>query len=106
MGSAPVHLDVMRRTTHPGRTRPRDPAERYSLRRTLAVTAVLATAVVVGTLAVLHPTAAFVAAAAAAGLAVLARPATRALRHRLRDRRREGRSREVCVPATGVCVEA
>jgi len=52
-------------------------------------------------MAVLYP----VAAVGVAALAVTAGLALGPLRRFYRARRRAGRTREVCVPKTGVCVE-
>jgi hypothetical protein len=65
-------------------------------------TVVLVAAIVGGMLAVSYP----MAALAVLALALAGRPIVRAVRERLRERRREGRTRSVCVPAIGVCLEA
>lgn len=65
------------------------------------MTALLFGALFAGLLAVAYP----VVALAAVTLAVVGRPLVRGLQSRLRARRHAGRSRQVCVPRTGVCVE-
>jgi hypothetical protein len=79
----------------------RDPRSSHSAQRTLpgALGATLLAPALV--MAVLYPA----AAVAVAALAVAVGLALRPLRRLYRARRRAGRTREICVPKTGVCVE-
>lgn len=88
-------LHVMRR--RPERTLParrRRPA--YSPRATLAATAVLLAAVAAVLVAATHPVVATAAVAGAVAWSVV---------RRLGRRRHGDRTRRLCVPGTGVCVE-
>lgn len=88
-----VHrLDVMRRDDTA-------PNPVYGLGQILVVTGVLFAGVLAVLVAVANPVAA-VGAVAAAALTALATTVT------LDYRRTVGRTRELCVPKTGVCVEA
>jgi hypothetical protein len=85
--------------THAGPHGPDSPRPTYSLRTTLAGTALVAAALAATLVAASYPVATAVALAGAA----TARIAVRALRRRQTPR--HDQSRQVCVPATGVCVE-
>ncbi|WP_134670651.1 hypothetical protein [Halorussus marinus] len=79
----------------------RDPRPNHGVPRTV-LGAVAATVLIPGlVIAVLYPVAAVSVVVSGIGAAL----AIGALVRRYRVRRRRGRTREVCVPKTGVCVE-
>jgi hypothetical protein len=87
------------------RDRPGDslgPRPTYSPRRTLAGAALLVTVFFAGLLAVSYPEPAVLAGSVVTAGGVTARTA----RDRLARRRKTGQTREVCLPASDVCVEA
>lgn len=77
-------------------------APTYSLGETLVGTAVLAAVVATVLLVASYPA----VAVGVAALALVTRPLVRSLREVRRVRRREGRTRTVCLPRLGVCLEA
>jgi hypothetical protein len=83
-------------------TRPPETDPTYSIGETIVGTALFATAIATVLLAASYPA----VAVGVAALALVARPLVRGLRDLRRDRRREGRARQVCVPGVGVCLEA
>lgn len=97
-----VSPTVMREHATAFPTGTRGPDEAYSMRTAVVAAVGLSAAVVVAALAVLHPVAGVVGVAAV----LAARAAARALARRRAARRSEDRTRTVCVPRTGVCVEA
>lgn len=97
---APDRLDVMRRNyDSPADVRGPDPA--YSPGRYLAASAALLALFVAVLVAASYP----VATAGAVGLALAMAPVARLAADYRDGRRADGRSREVCVPSVGVCVE-
>lgn len=78
-----------------------DPNSRYSIAYTLAGSALAAIVAVATVLAVFYPA----TATGAVALLVAGLLAVRTVRRFYRARRRDGRTRRVCVPKTGVCVE-
>lgn len=88
-------LHVMRAGSTRGPPGPHSPRPTYSLPATLAGTAVLALALLGAMVAVAYP----VATVLTAAFALAARSA-------VRSHRRRSTTRTVCVPKTGVCVEA
>lgn len=99
-------LDVMRETSSGPPAGPHGRRPAHSAGRTLLGTAVLAAAFVAAVVVASYPVAAATVVGAAAVTAVATRPVVRMGRESVARRRSEGRSREVCVPATDVCVEA
>jgi hypothetical protein len=89
------------RRTHPEATRRAHPESVRSFGDSLAASALVAAVTVAVVLAASYP----VAATGAAAFAVAGWLAARSLGRSYRHRQRAGRTRRVCVPKTGVCVE-
>lgn len=102
MGVAGRLVHVMRPTTPQRTTHTHDPTLDDSVVETLAWTSLFAAVPLAVMLAVTYP----MAAVSVTALAVVARPTVGSLRQLREDRRTDGRARQVCVPGTGVCVEA
>jgi hypothetical protein len=96
------HLDEMREKPNRNSAMLPGPGPAYNPRQTFVGTAIVAAMLLAAVFATAYP----VAVVSIAVGAVIARKLVLTVRRLQQRRRREGRSRHVCIPMTGVCVEA